>query len=307
MTTHPAARRSPSALARAAEVAREAGAQLRDAFARVGELRIATKSTPTDLVSEADVAAERLIRERLAAARARTTRCWGRRAATAPGTSGLRWVVDPLDGTVNFLFGIPQWCVSIACEDADGRRRRRRLRPDARRAVGGDARRRRRRSNGEPAARRRARRSSRTALVATGFGYDAGVRARRRREVIAPAAAARARHAPPRLGRARSRLDGRRPLRRLLRARRQPLGPRRRRADLRARRASPCARSRPRRRAGRACSSPPRRSRRRCGRCWIEPDPSARGPDADAAGARRLCWAARGGGGTGLRAGFKSR
>ena len=37
-----------------------------------------------------------------------------------PGTSGLRWVVDPLDGTVNFLFGIPQWCVSIACEDSAG-------------------------------------------------------------------------------------------------------------------------------------------------------------------------------------------
>ena len=32
----------------------------------------------------------------------------------------MRWVVDPLDGTVNFLFGIPQWCVSIACEDEDG-------------------------------------------------------------------------------------------------------------------------------------------------------------------------------------------
>src|SRR5262249_30083571 len=36
------------------------------------------------------------------------------------GTSGVRWVVDPLDGTINFLFGIPQWAVSIACEDADG-------------------------------------------------------------------------------------------------------------------------------------------------------------------------------------------
>ena len=34
------------------------------------------------------------------------------------GTTGLRWVVDPLDGTVNYLSGIPMWCVSIACEDA---------------------------------------------------------------------------------------------------------------------------------------------------------------------------------------------
>jgi myo-inositol-1(or 4)-monophosphatase len=32
------------------------------------------------------------------------------------GTSGRRWIVDPLDGTVNYLFGIPQWCVSVACE-----------------------------------------------------------------------------------------------------------------------------------------------------------------------------------------------
>jgi myo-inositol-1(or 4)-monophosphatase len=36
------------------------------------------------------------------------------------GSSGLRWVVDPLDGTINFLFGIPQWAVSIACEDDAG-------------------------------------------------------------------------------------------------------------------------------------------------------------------------------------------
>ena len=38
----------------------------------------------------------------------------------AEGTSGLSWVVDPLDGTVNFLFGIPQWCVSVAVRDGEG-------------------------------------------------------------------------------------------------------------------------------------------------------------------------------------------
>ena len=43
-----------------------------------------------------------------------------RRAATRRARSGLRWVVDPLDGTTNFLFRLPQWAVSIACEDADG-------------------------------------------------------------------------------------------------------------------------------------------------------------------------------------------
>jgi myo-inositol-1(or 4)-monophosphatase len=105
-------------LALAEATAREAGAQLRDAFART-DLRVTAKSTPTDLVSEADHAAEALIRERLGAARPGDG-ILGEEEGDAAGTSGLRWVVDPLDGTVNFLFGIPQWAVSIACEDADG-------------------------------------------------------------------------------------------------------------------------------------------------------------------------------------------
>jgi myo-inositol-1(or 4)-monophosphatase len=99
-------------------VAREAGALLRGAFAGP-ELRISAKSTPTDLVSEADHAAERLIRERLSAARPDDA-VLGEEGGHRDGTSGVRWIVDPLDGTVNFLFGIPQWAVSIACEDADG-------------------------------------------------------------------------------------------------------------------------------------------------------------------------------------------
>src|SRR3954454_20682695 len=99
-------------------VAREAGALLRGAYDGA-ELRGASKSTPTDLVSEADHAAERLIRERLTAARP-DDGVLGEEGGDHEGTSGVRWVVDPLDGTVNFLFGIPQWAVSIACEDADG-------------------------------------------------------------------------------------------------------------------------------------------------------------------------------------------
>ena len=83
------------------------------------ELRISSKSTPTDLVSEADHAAEHLIRERLAAARP-DDGVLGEEGGDRAGTSGIRWVVDPLDGTVNFLFGIPQWAVSIACEDELG-------------------------------------------------------------------------------------------------------------------------------------------------------------------------------------------
>jgi myo-inositol-1(or 4)-monophosphatase len=102
----------------AESVAREAGALLRDAF-HGPELRVSAKSTPTDLVSEADHAAEHLIRERIGAARPGDG-VLGEEGGDHAGTSGVRWIVDPLDGTVNFLFGIPQWAVSIACEDADG-------------------------------------------------------------------------------------------------------------------------------------------------------------------------------------------
>jgi myo-inositol-1(or 4)-monophosphatase len=104
-------------LALAEETARAAGDQLRAAFRT--ELRVSAKSTPTDLVSEADHAAEALIRRRLTAARPGDA-ILGEEEGDVAGTTGMRWIVDPLDGTVNFLFGIPQWAVSIACEDAGG-------------------------------------------------------------------------------------------------------------------------------------------------------------------------------------------
>jgi myo-inositol-1(or 4)-monophosphatase len=102
----------------AESVAREAGALLRDAF-RSPDLRVTAKSTPTDLVSEADHNAERLIRERIGGARP-DDGILGEEGGDVAGSSGVRWVVDPLDGTVNFLFGIPQWAVSIAAEDDRG-------------------------------------------------------------------------------------------------------------------------------------------------------------------------------------------
>ncbi len=80
---------------------------------------VSSKSTPTDLVSAADLESERYIRETLAERRPHDG-FLGEEGGEEPGSSGLRWVVDPLDGTVNFLFGIPQWCVSIAVEDHDG-------------------------------------------------------------------------------------------------------------------------------------------------------------------------------------------
>jgi myo-inositol-1(or 4)-monophosphatase len=99
-------------------IAREAGVQLREAFGGPG-VNVQFKSSPTDLVSDADHAAERLIRERLAAARPGDG-ILGEEGGDEQGTTGVRWIVDPLDGTVNFLFGIPAWAVSIACEDGDG-------------------------------------------------------------------------------------------------------------------------------------------------------------------------------------------
>ena len=80
---------------------------------------MSSKSTPTDLVSEADLAAERAIRELLAGRRP-DDGFVGEEGEASAGSSGLRWVVDPLDGTVNFLFGIPQWCVSVAVRDEHG-------------------------------------------------------------------------------------------------------------------------------------------------------------------------------------------
>ena len=78
-----------------------------------------SKSTPTDLVSEADIATEQLIRSRLAAERP-DDGVMGEEADETGGSSGRRWIVDPLDGTVNFLFGLPQWAVSIALDDGAG-------------------------------------------------------------------------------------------------------------------------------------------------------------------------------------------
>jgi myo-inositol-1(or 4)-monophosphatase len=97
----------------AVKCARTAGALLLERFG--SEEILATKSTTTDLVSAADLAAEAAIREILAR-RAPDDAIMGEEGDDTPGTSGRRWVVDPLDGTVNFLYGLPLWCVSIACE-----------------------------------------------------------------------------------------------------------------------------------------------------------------------------------------------
>lgn len=80
---------------------------------------VATKSSSIDVVTEMDLAAEKLIAETIAAARP-DDGILGEEGADSRGSTGVRWVVDPLDGTVNYLYGLPGWAVSIAAE-ADGR------------------------------------------------------------------------------------------------------------------------------------------------------------------------------------------
>jgi myo-inositol-1(or 4)-monophosphatase len=104
----------------AEQAARAGGELLRERFALGEQQQVNSKSTPTDLVSEADLAAERTIRELLAQLRPDDGFLGEESGGGAAGVSGLRWVVDPLDGTVNFLFGIPQWCVSVAVQDEHG-------------------------------------------------------------------------------------------------------------------------------------------------------------------------------------------
>ncbi len=103
----------------AIRAARHGGALLAERVRAGAEREVSSKSTPTDLVSEADLASERGIRELLAGLRPHDGFV-GEEGDHVEGTSGLSWVVDPLDGTVNFLFGLPQWCVSVAVRDAQG-------------------------------------------------------------------------------------------------------------------------------------------------------------------------------------------
>lgn len=80
---------------------------------RAGVSVAATKSTPTDVVTAADRDTEALIRSLILDARP-DDGIVGEEESTHIGTSGVDWVVDPIDGTVNFLYGIPAWAVSIA-------------------------------------------------------------------------------------------------------------------------------------------------------------------------------------------------
>ncbi|HWC26956.1 MAG TPA: inositol monophosphatase family protein [Solirubrobacteraceae bacterium] len=167
---------SSELLVTAERAARAAGELLRERFEAGRERATGAKSTHTDLVSEADLAAERAIRDVITAARPDDAILGEEGGETQEG-AGLRWIVDPLDGTVNFLFGVPQWCVSVAVHDDDGGLVGVVFDPMREEIFAAE------RGAGPPTLNgaevwgsRRAELDS--ALVATGFAYDADVRAR---------------------------------------------------------------------------------------------------------------------------------
>ncbi len=101
-------------LALAVSTAVEAG--LLVAQGQRGTVEVAqTKTSPTDVVTSVDLASERLIRTRILDQR-REDGFVGEEGADVSGLSGVVWIADPIDGTVNFLYGIPQYAVSIAAQ-----------------------------------------------------------------------------------------------------------------------------------------------------------------------------------------------
>ena len=97
------------------KAARKAGRSLVKDFREVENLQVSAKG-PGDFVSKADHEAERIIKEELMGGR--PTYGWlGEETGATPGADPTRrWIVDPLDGTTNFLHGMPHWAVSIALE-----------------------------------------------------------------------------------------------------------------------------------------------------------------------------------------------
>lgn len=161
-------------LAVARDAAEAGAAELRRRFGERAR-GVRTKSTPTDLVSDADLAAERAIRSVLAKRRPGDSILAEEGGESEGGET--RWVVDPLDGTINYLFGIPAFAVSIACEDGAGALAGVVLDPsrdecfEATRSGEPSL-------NGQPLHPDSRAQTLDVAMVATGFGYHPEVRAR---------------------------------------------------------------------------------------------------------------------------------
>lgn len=99
-------------------IAREAGVLIRDG--RSGAEVASTKSSDVDIVTQMDVASETLLRRRLSELRPDDA-ILGEEGDDTRGTSGITWVLDPIDGTVNYLYGIPHYSVSVAAVTGDVR------------------------------------------------------------------------------------------------------------------------------------------------------------------------------------------
>lgn len=158
----------------AQEAARAAAAELRARYGR-RQSGVRSKSGPTDLVSDADLAAESAIRSVLAERRPGDSILGEEGGATGDGST--RWIVDPLDGTINYLYGIPAFAVSVACEDASGTLAGVVLDPVRDECFAAT------RSgpptlNGEPLPKADRPDSLGLAMVATGFAYDPAIRTR---------------------------------------------------------------------------------------------------------------------------------
>lgn len=105
-------------VALAVRLATEAGTLVRDGR-RAGLASVDTKSTPTDVVTEFDRASEALIVDGITAARPHDA-IVGEEGTDTPGSSGVRWLIDPIDGTTNYLYGLAGYAVSIGAVDTQG-------------------------------------------------------------------------------------------------------------------------------------------------------------------------------------------
>src|SRR2546421_11025073 len=101
-------------LAVAVEVVRDA-ARLAQDLREQGVSGVSTKSTATDVVTAADKSTERYVRDVLRERRPGDT-VLGEESGESTGTGRVRWILDPIDGTVNYLYGLPQYAVSLAAE-----------------------------------------------------------------------------------------------------------------------------------------------------------------------------------------------
>jgi myo-inositol-1(or 4)-monophosphatase len=164
----------------ATSLAADAAALLVEGLSRQ-RTEVTSKSTPTDMVTEMDRASEALIVARIVEARPHDG-IVGEEGADRAGTSGVRWLVDPIDGTTNYLYGFPGFCVSVAAE-VDGVVGVGVVHDPLHRDVFTATRGRGARRNGETISVSDGRDTA-TALVGTGFSYDPDRRRRQARVLV---------------------------------------------------------------------------------------------------------------------------